>query len=254
MATLFTRADALDPRVSDVIASLPAAPAHRIVVPASSADEAALLREHNRALRAALDTLQPVLPRDQRASLARQLDSVEGTQAFMQRLQRHLDSPEFLASLDARHNASLSDCVLQSRDNSNEVCVVDLDEMEWWTLVPSEKQVDTVDYEADTLGGGFVWVEHDDVVASIADAIADTLKSIPAAQRLDNARLQSMLSSTFGELREKTLSGKLWQWGALAMSTYSWSAYAVSMYRDPSTLFWVMRTLYTTLKYACVLL
>lgn len=238
-------------------------------------DELRLLREQNRALATALQKFHP-LPKSEQLALSKKLDSAEGTQEFLSKIQQYIDSPGFLASLDARYCSY----VVPSEDHEDQVGVVDLDDIEWWTLVPSEHPECAVEEEC--LDGGFVWVEESDVVAGIADTITEVVRKIPAAQKLDNTKLQQLLSGTFSELREKSLTGKLWQvchdrlplsmypdcnsfgslflfllipsqYGTLAMSVCSWGSYGLSLYRDPSTVLWVMRTLYSVLKYACLM-
>jgi hypothetical protein len=167
-------------------------------------DELRLLRDQNRALATALQKFHP-LPKSEQIALANKLDSAEGTQEFLAKIQAYFDSPNFLTSLDARRCSY----VVPSEYHEDQVGVVDLDDIEWWTLVPSEHPESSV--EEESLDGGFVWVEESDVVAGIADTITDVVRRIPAAQKLDNSKLQQLLSGTFSELREKSLTGKLWQ-------------------------------------------
>ncbi len=127
-----------------------------------------------------------------------------------------------------------------------------MQDVEWWTLVPSENGSKDVTDADDSLSGPYVWVDEDDIVAGVADTIADVVRTIPSVSKLSNADLQAMLAGTFAELRTKTLYGKIWDYGTLAMSSYSWASYAFSLYKDPSTVLWVLRTLFTVMKYVCV--
>ena len=176
--------------------------------------------------------------------LRKSLNTAEGTTAFLQRLQDHVDSPEFLATLEANRRTIF----VQDSDQTDRVALLDLDDEDWWTVVPHPEELGT-EIESDSLSGSYVIIEEDDVVAAVADFVALYLTMIPAAKRLSHTQLQAMLSGTFHELREKGTFGKLWDSGKLAYATYGWVASAYSLYSNPAFALSVARALFTVAKW-----
>eukprot|EP01006_Ploeotia_vitrea_P040999 TRINITY_DN66477_c8_g10_i1.p1 TRINITY_DN66477_c8_g10~~TRINITY_DN66477_c8_g10_i1.p1 ORF type:complete len:391 (-),score=156.88 TRINITY_DN66477_c8_g10_i1:76-1173(-) len=196
------------------------------------------------------------------------LETTTGTQSLYGRLQEHVQSEAFLATLQ-RNRALL----VANKDDKNQVALVDFDDEEWWTLVPKaedvrreqlglvDKNKSDVDDEkkkeaeeeeewADELdGAAYVFVEHADVVEAIADFVAMYMAMVPATQNMSDKELQSMLAGTFGELREKGALRRLWDWGMFLYTSYGWATTAVGVYRDPELALMVMRGLWTVSKW-----
>ena len=107
---------------------------------------------------------------EDRTHLKDALSSKEGTSSLYGKLQDYVDSPKFLATLEANEAVFVS-----NSDRTNEFAVVDVDEKEWWTVVPrpTEEQV-----ESNSLDGPYVFVEEDDVVEAIGDFVALYMRTV----------------------------------------------------------------------------
>lgn len=174
------------------------------------------------------------------------LGTADGTKSFYEQLKEHVDSPAFLATLE--ENAAV---VVGNADSSDEVGVVDLDDVEWWTLVPSPDKGRRV--EDCSLSGSYVFVEKSDVIEAIGEFVALYMSQVPDAQQLSPEELQQLLSGTFAEFQEKGMFDNLWSWGRFLYATYGWGMTGLSMYRDPGMALYIMRALWTASKWACFL-
>lgn len=223
------------------------------------------LREENALLRSTLTAFQRKMRREAPAGdagvaeaagdaddacigeLQKSLGTAEGTRALCDELQRHIDSPQFLATL---HNSQA--VLVANADSTDEVGILDLDDAEWWTLV--NPPVDTArKVETGSLGGAYVFVDRQDVVEAIGEFVAMYLASVPAAQHLSSEQLQGLLSGTFSEFREKGSMESMWSWGRFLYATYGWGMTGISLYRDPGMALYVMRALWTACRWACFL-
>ena len=210
------------------------------------------------------------LDENKRLNFAQALGTESGTKNLLGQLQEKVDSPDFVATVE---RARTTIC-LENADENDQVGFVPTDDVEWWTvslatrhslaffsdlmfvysclcftfpqLVPKDG---TTKVEDSALDGAYVFVENSDVVDAMAEFIALSLARIPETQSLSSARLQQMLSSTFGELREKGPIGKLWDWGAFLYTTYSWATCAVGIYREPAMAYFVMRAIWSAAKW-----
>lgn len=100
-------------------------------------------------------------------------------------VQDHVDRPEFLMALQ---NSAL----FLSREEKTEVGVVDMNAVEWWTLVdPIEPQesfcktpvpTECKAEKEDDLNGSYVFVQHEDVVDAMAQLIGVTIAKMPEAR------------------------------------------------------------------------
>lgn len=166
----------------------------------------------------------------------------KGTNQLLGELQQRVDSPGFLATVE---KARTTIC-LENADAADQVGFVPTDDVEWWTLVPKDgvSQV-----EESALDGPYVFVENSDVVDAMAEFIALSLARIPETSSLSSSRLQQMLSTTFGELREKGTLGKLWDWGSFLYTTYGWTTCAIGIYREPAMAIFVLRAVWSFSKW-----
>lgn len=172
------------------------------------------------------------------------LRSPDGTESFYEQLKKHVDSPAFLATLEENQAV-----VVGNADSNEEVGVVDLDNVEWWTLVPSpDKPGQNV--EECSLSGPYVFVEQHDVIEAIGEFVALYMARMPAAQQLSPEDLQGLLSGTFSEFKEKGVFDNMWSWGRFLYASYGWGMTGLSLYRDPSMALYVMRALWTATKWA----
>lgn len=245
------------------------------------------------------------------ANLARRLNTTEGTTSFYAALAKFVDRPEYLARIAAlkqqtsgddddddagatqqgegvtnknystRISAVHNSVIVADTQRDGQVGILDLDGVDWWTLVPfsaaggdasvgsdlSKAGLDAVDFDdhsADAgsttsdgshmLDGSYVFVDHEDVVEAMADYVTGCLIRVPATRNLNPEQMQALLAGSFAELKEQGTVTKLWAWGTFAYTTYGWSTTAFNLYRNPTYVMLVCRALWTGCKYASMLL
>lgn len=172
--------------------------------------------------------------------LSKSLSTASGTQDLCARLQKHIESPEFLSTL------TTDTIFIKHRDDQNEVGMVDLDSVDFWTVIPraEEKTVET-----ETLSGSYVIVSDDSVIEAIAEFVAVTLVRSPESKGVSPKKLQAVLSGTLAGLKEKSPVMKLWDWGQMLYSTYSYGAWAYQVATDPFYSRLIMKALFTVAKF-----
>jgi hypothetical protein len=129
-----------------------------------------------------------------------------------------------------------------------EVAVLDLQDIEWWTIVnPVDEQGNEIKPAQLTPGEeekkntedsddeGFVVLKERDYVDALADFITKNIREHhPEAARLTPTQLREMLNGTFSDLKEPGTLGKAWQWGKFMYTTYGWGQTAWSLYQQPA--------------------
>ena len=208
-------------------------------------EEVEVLREQNRVLLEQLRTLRPA----PQTELKEALGTSAGTERFLSKVQAHLESEQFLSQLDRNMLLTRPSVAVLSDPHADEVGVIDLDAIDWWTLVPSSTSAGAV-VDNGGLSGPFVWVDHDDVVAAVAETIAIVLRKSPEAASLDNRALQQKLVTTFVDLRQAPSPlGSLWETGTKIYRAYGWATMALQLYRDPALVLAVLRVLYSSCRW-----
>jgi len=207
-------------------------------------------------------------------NLSFSLGTAQGTKKFYAALQCHVSSQKFRdhidrvrpegvgaileeedeSSVEAEHRPSSTDdddlIVIPSQltdSDPSQVAVVDLDQADWWTVVPPLRSDELA--EPDTLDGAFVVVEEDEVVEAIAEFLAAYVVAMPHMKRVPNDQLQAKLSTVFSDFQEKGAMTQLWEWGQFLYTTYGWTATAVGVYQEPEVALWVLRGLWTAAKW-----
>jgi hypothetical protein len=170
---------------------------------------------------------------------------------------------------------------------------VNLDGIEWWTVVPTTTTTTTTASSTKTADGGggdngggsddesigggdgdtsslnasleiedtlttpltgsYVMVEREDVVEGMAEFVAECLMRMPEAAQLNSTQLQTQLSDTFADLRDKGTIMSLWSWGSYCWSIYGWGTTAFTVYRNPVYARMALKAMWTLSKYACFL-
>jgi len=147
-------------------------------------------------------------------------------------------------------SAEADDFSVSEEGNLNEeIAVVDLNDVEWWTIVnPVDENGNeikkTVSNEAKVPSendseneDGFIEVKDNDYVDALADFITKHIqRQYPEAARLPPKQLRKMLDGTFSELKEPGTIGKAWQWGKFMYTTYGWGQTAWNLYKEPAVI------------------
>jgi len=139
-------------------------------------------------------------------------------------------------------------------EGDSEVGFVDVEAVEWWTLVPTSEEMGmtpsrTMLVETQSLGGPFVAVEESDVVEAMAEFLTLYLMQMPQSKSLAPQELVRVMSGALGELAEKGAVRRLWDWGQFLYSYYSYASITWGVYQDPAIAYAVMRAVWTCSKW-----
>jgi len=150
--------------------------------------------------------------------------------------------------------------IVSQESGHQEVCVVNLREADWWTVVGDSKsgrKHRDPEYERCELDNdcdGYVVVKEDDVTQAIAEFIALTLMSYPKAKGLSENELKSMIDTTFSSLNERSQLMQMYDWAQFVYTTYGWGSCAIQLYQEPSMVKFVASSTYTMARWALVFL
>jgi len=117
----------------------------------------------------------------------------------------------------------------------DEVAVVDMRDVEWWTIVNPESLEEnrSMDEEASELGDSFAVVKEDDVVESMANYVAVSIERNADARKLSPAEMKKVIDGTFAQMKKQGALSQAYGWGMWLYSSYSWGSYIVRIYREP---------------------
>lgn len=147
-----------------------------------------------------------------------------------------------------------------------EVCVVDLEDVEWWSMVehPDRKKTDDDDDDQyvkcmlgdddDDTDDSYVLVEDDDLVQAIGQFVSQSMKHYPEVRALSDNEMKQLLEGTFCQLREKSTFGKLYSWGQFLYCYYGWGTTVYQLYTEPAMVKLVLSSLQTIGGYVLLLL
>jgi len=135
----------------------------------------------------------------------------------------------------------------KDEEEEDQVCMVDLTEAEWWTIVDSARDRETQRSEADTYvecelatesttddDESYLLVEEKQLGDALSNFVAQAiLKKYPEAKTLSEKQLNSLIDSSFNGLKEPTTVGRYVKYGQMAYTTYGWGMCAWSLYKDP---------------------
>eukprot|EP00899_Mesostigma_viride_P002597 jgi/Mesvir1/12338/Mv00524-RA.1 len=83
------------------------------------------------------------------------------------------------------------------------------------------------------LEGEYVFVDHADVVDSIACFVASYLTRLPETKHLTPEKLQKVLLVSLNELKGRSVVRRLWDWGQYLHHSAWWTTSAVTVYKHP---------------------
>jgi len=171
------------------------------------------------------------------------------------------------SSSDARADSKNNVVVRTDKDNGDQVAVVDLSQLDWWTFV-SDKDTDKKSATESDSGSdseekkshspvpretedGWQLIDNDDFVHALSDFIAETMKNNPdIASKIPPEQLKKMLTDVFIQVKHPGTASKLWQWGTFAYHAYSWGTTIMQLYNNKL----VVQGLYTAATWVLVLL
>lgn len=165
--------------------------------------------------------------------------------------------------------------------------IVDISNVEWWTLVdkeqvsaeladaflacaadgsvheiPSEPDRDLgmEDDEAkleDCLGGSYHIVDDADLASAVAEYVGLLLKRNPQAKHVPMDEMRKLLEVNLGGKATMAPAGTLarvWGWGQLAYTSYSYAQWAYALYREPAMVKLVATGVWKAARWALIFL
>jgi len=159
--------------------------------------------------------------------------------------------------------ASACAAAAASNDPSEEeVGILDLSDVEWWTVVPHPDRPNEavvaapppqLDPQEDE--DGFVVVRKQDSVSAIAEFISQMMLKHPDIARLSPEELKSMLeSSVLSQVDEPGVVGKAWSYGKTMYTCYTYASTAWGLYKDQTYLRMVAAGVIKTAGWICFFL
>jgi len=132
-------------------------------------------------------------------------------------------------------DAAYKSAVFVKSAQKDEVAVVDMDNVEWWTIVNPESLEEEKDitFEDSELGDSYAVINQDDVTESLANFVAVSIQRNPDAKQLTPAELKKVLDGTFAQMKKQGTLSSAYGWGMWLYSSYSWGSYIVRVYREP---------------------
>lgn len=179
----------------------------------------------------------------------------------MEQQARAASQPTSAAASSSSSSTSDPSVVLRSDPaNDEQVAVVDVAKLDWWTFINKDKAnatntslPTTQTNSSKEVDDEWQLVDNDEFVQALSDFIAQTMKnnvsdyntrgSDPGqtravltmlldsclsllqpdvASKLPPDQLRRMLTDVFVQVKQPNTSTKLWQWGTFAYHTYSW--------------------------------
>jgi len=139
---------------------------------------------------------------------------------------------------------------LPAKEESEEdqVCMVDLSEAEWWTIVESARDREIAREDGETYvecelaaesktddDDSYLLVEEKNLGDALSNFVAETIrKKYPEAKALSPKQLTKLIDKSFYGLKEPTTLGRYVKYGHLAYTTYGWGMCVWSLYKDPA--------------------
>jgi hypothetical protein len=199
--------------------------------------------------------------------------SEEGTAKLLQALEKTVDHDEFVQWIAReQENAQVGTAgsersLAPSRgpDASSTADRIIGDEVlhqEWWEPCDSsfyfDRHISEKSTECNNIDGqakgnveddGYVMVEHEDVIQSMAEFLAAYLVSLPESRTMDPLELQRAVKLSLGELRKGKVQ-RIWDWGKLAYRAAALSYGAFAAYTNPWVAEAIVRGVFTCVRFA----
>ncbi|CAK9226415.1 unnamed protein product [Sphagnum jensenii] len=112
----------------------------------------------------------------------------------------------------------------------------DVDDLDGWLWLSETALVPSGDHKEvkDCVGAdGYVLINQEDIVDSIASFMACYISSIPQAKNLSTKELQDAITQAFKKVEKKGKIHQLWETGKFLYTAGSWGATALSIYGHP---------------------
>jgi len=164
--------------------------------------------------------------------------SVERSVELYEKLKMNVASAAFLEKLKSfslnGDGMTSSDSILVKTEDGMFV-KADVDDPNGWLWLSETDLVHGDPKEVkDCLGAdGYVMINQDDIVDSIASFMARYILSIPQAKNLSAKELQDAIAQAFKKVEKKGKIRQLWETGKFLYTAGSWGATALSIYRHP---------------------
>eukprot|EP00271_Cylindrocystis_brebissonii_P023406 TRINITY_DN9693_c0_g1_i1.p1 TRINITY_DN9693_c0_g1~~TRINITY_DN9693_c0_g1_i1.p1 ORF type:complete len:275 (+),score=45.58 TRINITY_DN9693_c0_g1_i1:130-954(+) len=207
----------------------------------------ARVKLENRKLQATLEEYRVALLDLQHRAACRkwlgdELSTPEGTLEIYEKLEKKVNSQEFLDALEFPpdiRGESASGRARCSSGNGYEINVTPEGSEEdpagdWWLWVTDKDMYDVPREDSDTLdGSGYVVLDREDVIDGLANFIARFLLVHPDTKNMTPKQLQDAIVFALAELRVKSTFRRLWDWGKFFYTVGSWTAPVFSVFRNP---------------------
>ena len=165
--------------------------------------------------------------------LKRKLATNEGTDEVYAKLQAKVGSPEFLANLARESRAT-------TEEEEEDEVTFDLFDDE-----PAQAADDAGDDES------YVFIEPEDVIASVADFVAACVAAHPNASSVSPETLQKALAKTLGELRDgRGGVRRAWDFGVGVVRGASWTYNTLASFTNPWIARLIVCAVYTSARVA----
>lgn len=127
------------------------------------------------------------------------------------------------------------------------VCVMDVPDEEWWEIIePEVEDVQPIAVEpAFDSDRSYEIIDDEEVTQALTAFVTSTITSHPETFSLSDVEMKQMLEGTFATLQDKTMTGKVLEYGTLAYSAYGWGSYAWQIYSKPGMAKFVLKGCYT---------
>lgn len=186
--------------------------------------------------------------------------SEEGTAKLLEALEKTVDHDEFVQWI-AREQETVQVGAISERGSaavgvkqSDTAPLLNGDEVlhrEWWEPGDScsSRANDADGMNDDDDEEGYVMVEHEDVIQSMAEFLAAYLVSLPESRTMEPLELQRAVKLSLGELRKGNVR-RIWDWGKLAYRAAALSYGAFAAYTNPWVAEAVVRGVFTCVRFA----
>ena len=198
--------------------------------------------------------------------------SEEGTAKLLQALEKTVDHDEFVQWI-AREQESAQVGATGSEGGSvgadvnqsstgDRVIGDEVLHQEWWEPADSsfsfDRHISEKSSECNNIDGqakgnveddGYVMVEHEDVIQSMAEFLAAYLVSLPESRTMEPLELQRAVKLSLGELRKGKVQ-RIWDWGKLAYRAAALSYGAFAAYTNPWVAEAIVRGVFTCVRFA----
>jgi hypothetical protein len=193
-------------------------------------------RRENQRLRATIHMYEQAFEQLHKQKVESGIVSVDRSMAVFEQLKARVASPAFLDKLKPfpEDGASTSRDTTLVRAEDGMYVKADVDDPNWWLWLSENEPDKDIKEVQDGLGSdGYVIVNQEDIVDSIASYIARYISSIPQAKNLTPKELQLAMTQAFTKVEKKGKLRSLYATGKFLYTAGSWGATAVSIYKHP---------------------